>query len=388
MSTSPGSAIDARVLAAIEASPPKTAVVVGGCGTGRSALLRRLHERIGAYRTQYVDLEQSVSTPERLLDALLAATRFTWPRPSERPSNPAVAFEQVLAFLGGANGPGGAPATLLLDEVLELRTFESFPGLRGVTHRAITGLAATGNRFVLTTRFVKRALRLLRDAGDRYVVLHMPPVAPAEIAGRLAAAPGLGAADAEAFARATVALADGRHGYVSAIVDAVTADASRGGDPVGALAGLLLPGGLLANRCRYSYEMRLHRARGYGALKAILGILSIEEPLTLTEIAHRLGRTAGSTKDYLSWLEDVDLVVSRQKRYSVADPVMRLWVRLHCRPEPPSDDEVSRDVQQYALARLSLADTPAPARLPEPAPEPARLAPPPRPRASGIIEID
>ena len=35
----------------------------------------------------------------------------------------------------------------------------------------------------------------------------------------------------------------------------------------------------------------------------------------LTEISIRLQRTPGSTKDYLSWLEDVDLIVARQKRY-------------------------------------------------------------------------
>ena len=42
--------------------------------------------------------------------------------------------------------------------------------------------------------------------------------------------------------------------------------------------------------------LRLHKARGYGALKAILEILAEEEPLTLTEVAHRLHRTPGSTK--------------------------------------------------------------------------------------------
>ena len=36
------------------------------------------------------------------------------------------------------------------------------------------------------------------------------------------------------------------------------------------------------------------------------------EMLKPSEIAHRLQRTPGSTKDYLSWLEDVDLVVARQ----------------------------------------------------------------------------
>ena len=150
-----------------------------------------------------------------------------------------------------------------------------------------------------------------------------------------------------------------------------------GADPISALSSLLSPDGQLARELTYSYELRLHRARGYGALKAILDILAEQEPLTLTEIAIRLRRTPGSTKDYLSWLEDVDLVSVRQKRYSIADPMLRLWVRLHCRPEPPSEDLVAKEVQQYALARLPLAA--------EPALVGARLD---GDRKWGIIEID
>ena len=85
-------------------------------------------------------------------------------------------------------------------------------------------------------------------------------------------------------------------------------------------------------------------------------MLAEHEPLTLTEIALRLRRTPGSTKDYLSWLEDVDLIVSRQKRYSFADPMMRLWVRLHCRPAPPNDEDVAREVHSYVMARLPQAE--------------------------------
>jgi hypothetical protein len=128
---------------------------------------------------------------------------------------------------------------------------------------------------------------------------------------------------------------------------------SRGAaDPVSALTALLAPGGQLSEACRFCYELRLHRARGYGALKAILDVLSTEEPLTLTEIALRLRRTPGSTKDYLSWLEDVDLIASRQKRYSFTDPVMRLWVRLNGRSAPPTDEDVAREVQAYVMSRL------------------------------------
>ena len=101
-----------------------------------------------------------------------------------------------------------------------------------------------------------------------------------------------------------------------------------------------------------------------------------EEPLTLTEIAQRLQRTPGSTKDYLSWLEDVDLIVSRQKRYSYTDPLLRLWVRLHCRPVPPSVDEVAHEVQAYAAGRLPETEPAAVARFAGDR------------RAVGIIEID
>jgi DNA-binding MarR family transcriptional regulator len=153
------------------------------------------------------------------------------------------------------------------------------------------------------------------------------------------------------------ALSDGRPLYARAIAETATALAPRGAaDPVSALASLLAPGAPLAQACRYCYELRLHRARGYGALKAILEVLSEEEPLTLTEIALRLHRTPGSTKDYLSWLEDVDLIVSRQKRYSFTDPMLRLWVRLHCHAVPPSEDDIARELHAYVLARLPRAE--------------------------------
>ena len=68
----------------------------------------------------------------------------------------------------------GEPVTMLLDEFLEMRTFESFPGLRRVLHDLIDGLTTSGNRFVLTSRYVARTLRLLRDRSSRFEVIHMP----------------------------------------------------------------------------------------------------------------------------------------------------------------------------------------------------------------------
>jgi hypothetical protein len=56
-----------------------------------------------------------------------------------------------------------------------------------------------------------------------------------------------------------------------------------------------------------------------------------------------------------------------------------LWVRLHCRPVPPSVDEVAREVQSYALVRLPQ---------PEPTMAMAGAGSSERKRWGGIVEID
>ncbi len=376
-----------RITAALDAAPSRIPVLLGGCGTGRTFLLDQVRVRPGDGAHQYIDVERTATTPERFLQAIVAYSPFRQREAAAVASeSPRAAFEATLRFLDTTRGAGDQPVTFLLDEFLELRTFESFPGLRNVLHELLQTLAASRNRFVLSTRYTARAHRFLRDASARFEVIHVAPLTASEAADLLRDARNaegtvarLAGPDLDDLARAIHALADGRPGYVQTIGDEVAAMQARGGgDAVSALAALLAPEGQLARRCCFCYELRLHRARGYGALKAILDILAEEEPLTLTEISQRLHRTPGSTKDYLSWLEDVDLVTSHQKRYSVADPLMRLWVRLYCRPVPPTEDDLAREVQQYALARL-------------PGPEPALAGAAAADRGTkdwGIIEID
>jgi hypothetical protein len=372
----PHAGLERRVLAAFEATPPRIPVVIGGCGTGRSTLLHELGDRLGRDACQYIDVERAASTPERFLHAVTASTPFQHAARSGDPASARDAFDRTLELLTQARA-GDRPATFLLDEALELRTFESFPGLRHVLRELLQALADSGNRFVLTSRYVARALRLLRDGTQRFEVIHLPALSPAEVTAMLPPA-GDAADDREFLGRAIHALSDGRAAYVRALGDATAAMSGRGGDPISALTALLTTDGALTSWCGYRYELRLHRARGYGALKAILEILAQEEPLTLTEISQRLHRTPGSTKDYLSWLEDVDLVTAHQKRYAFTDPLLRLWVRLHCHPVPPSVDAVAREVQAYALARL-----------PQPEPSLALAAAGDRHKPSwGIIEID
>jgi hypothetical protein len=339
-----------RVVAALDATPSRIPVLVGGCGSGRTTLLRQLVDR-GRGPSQSIDVERIATTPERFLQAVTSASPFRLdhqPAPGARN-----AFDATLDFLSRARASGDEPVTFLLDEFLELRTFESFPGLRRVLDDLIRSIALSGNRLVLSSRYVTRTLRLLRDHSSRFEVIHMPGLTTEDTLDVLGPWTGSDPHEAEHAARSIHALTDGRPAYVAALVDELTAmRAQGGGDPVSALASAMAPGGKLSQLCHYCYELRLHRARGYGALKAILEILGEDEGLTLTEISRRLQRTPGSTKDYLSWLEDVDLVLSRQKRYSFIDPLLRVWVRLHCRATAPTDDDVAREVHRYASPRL------------------------------------
>jgi hypothetical protein len=388
----PRTTLARRVTSALDASPSRIPVLLGGCGSGRTTLLRQLRERTGRTAVHHVDVERTATTPERFLRSVTAMSPFPVSDASSSGAASARdAFDTTLAFFARARTSASEPATFLLDEFLELRTFESFPGLRRVLHDFVDGLANSGNRFVLTSRYVARTMRLLRDRSSRFEIMLMPPLTAedtVDILGPTAVPAGSGDHDvheADYLARTVQALGDGRPSYVRALTDELATMREHGGpgsgDAISALAALLATDGRLARQCGFCYELRLHRARGYGALKAILEILAEEEGLTLTEISHQLQRTPGSTKDYLSWLEDVDLVTSRQKRYSFTDPLLRVWVRLHCRASAPTDDDLAREVHRYALPRLPQPTQPPPTPQAEPA---FAMAGGP----SGIIEID
>src|SRR6476620_2937367 len=120
----PRTTLARRITAALDASPSRIPVLVGGCGSGRTTVLRQLRERIGRTSVQHIDVERIATTPERFLQAVTAVSPF----PVSDPSHPAgarAAFDAALAFLSRARTSASEPATFLLDEFLELRTFES-----------------------------------------------------------------------------------------------------------------------------------------------------------------------------------------------------------------------------------------------------------------------
>ena len=344
-------ATERRLLAALDAAPTRMPVVVGGCGSGRTSLLQRLRERLGP-ATVLVDLERVATTPERCLSSVLGALRgqaVSRDGGAPTPGEPRAAFDRLCHLFTRARGAGGGPVTFLIDEMLEIRTFESFPGLRNAFAMFRRSLCDSPNRFVLTTRFAARAVRLFSDAPGPFEFVHLPPLTPAEVRTALA---GLGLDEAEHRRRDTAglvhALTGGRPRYVRLLAEAA---AAHGGSPVDALAAGMRPGAHLATACRLSFELRLHRARGRGALRAILHVLAADQPQTLTEIATRLGRTPGAARAYLASLRDVDLIETRLRSYRYVDPLLRLWAGLHGQATPPDHESLSRGAREYAAAR-------------------------------------
>jgi hypothetical protein len=374
-------AFDRRVRAALDAAPPRIPVVLGPSGAGRTALLQRLHVQLGRQASQYIDVQRVATTPERFFLAVSDHSPFAHATNGRALDSPRAAFDLTLAFFQNARSGSGGRATFLLDEIFEIRTFESFPGLKHAFVDLLAALGAGGNRFVLASQYESRAHRALRHAPAAFDVIHLEPLTVEEVRDLVAARLAGDAPEAQdETARLVHTLAAGRPVYAVALADGCAA-LGPGGDPIAALAAQMGPSGELYGCCRFCYEMRLQQARGYGALKAILDILAGEEPLTLTHISRKLRRTPGSTKDYLSWLEDVDLVAVRDKRYRFADPMLRLWVRIHCRPTPPDEEHVAREVRAYALERLPQAAAPAAEPAGPGVADRAR-------RGSGIIEID
>jgi DNA-binding IclR family transcriptional regulator len=61
-------------------------------------------------------------------------------------------------------------------------------------------------------------------------------------------------------------------------------------------------------------------------LEAVLQILAEEQGFTLSEIARALRKSPGAVREYLRWLNEVDLVEEHDRTYHFRDAVLRFWV--------------------------------------------------------------
>jgi hypothetical protein len=73
----------------------------------------------------------------------------------------------------------------------------------------------------------------------------------------------------------------------------------------------------------HEWETALGAARGGAALLRVALVLSREGPVPAPVLAACLGLTAGATRAYLGWMEDVALVRRSQGRYDLRHPLLR-----------------------------------------------------------------
>ena len=296
-------------------------LLAGPRGCGKTTLLGRLARRWRG-PTALARLEPIACSPEVLRDELhrLAEPLLgTNPRGGPRGGPPLKALHTALR-------KRPSDSLLLLDDVTELRTLGYYPGVERPLDAFIDVLTRSKAPSVATSRFTFWMRQHFPDLPIRTI----PPLSVDELSAA-------GAVDAELV----VAVTGGLVVHAARLTD---------GDIVSTLTDELQRGGGIDAECRATMSELLHRARGYGACKWVLRVLAHEEGLKLTEVSRRLDRTPGSTRDYLRWLEEVDLIVSRDKRYYYVDSILRLWVRVYGSGAMVTERDIRREADAHCAA--------------------------------------
>lgn len=337
--------LDARLDAAID-DGSRVIWLCGPKGSGKTRFLSRWCRK---RETPFLQIEPITATPEmlsaRARDIVAPSSAAAASRASRGGSQSG--FEDFLRLFrsGGLSGPVG------LDELSELRRLSYFPGIHDPLERALQVMLRRPAPSVATCRF---PFWLAGQHDAPYTSRHMHRIdLPEPTESDLDKAGIPSPAD---LLRIT--------GGLLMHVEALGSRLIEGQTLAHALDEGLRYGARVECECRASLAELLHRARGYGACKAVLSVLAEEEPLTLSEIARRLDRTPGSTRDYLRWLEEVDLIKrdqsadergARRKRYRYQDPILRLWMRLYGRGALPEEAVFAREIGAH-LERSPLVE--------------------------------
>jgi len=332
--------IEARVLANVE-SGKKATMLLGPRGSGKTTLLRRVRSLIGKSRpTALIQIEPIAASPEILCERFLHIAREALSPGSSRSSRTSRpgAFKRFVSSLSKAK----PRAVLLLDDITELRTLSYFPGVEKPLESVLEALSKKqAPDCVVTSRFPAWVASSFSDLSNtaraHFEVVDIPPLRTDQLG-----------TDALNGGEGLVAATGGLPVHIVPLI----ARLKDGDDLPTALAAEMTDRGQLEVECRATLGQLLHRARGYGACKAVLHVLAEEEGLRLTDIARRLERTPGSARDYLRWLEEVDLITVREKRFFFVDPVLRLWLRLYGRGEFPSRGIIRAEVERHLSQNL------------------------------------
>ena len=361
--------IEARLLANVEAG--RATMVLGPRGSGKTTLLRRVRSLIGTTRpTALIQIEPIAASPEILCERFLHIACEALSSGSSRSSRLGP-FKRFVWSLSKTK----PRAVLLLDDITELRTLSYFPGVEKPLESVLEALSKKqAPDCVVTSRFPAWVASSFSDLSNtaraHFDVVEIPPLSTDQL--------GTYALEGD---EQLVAATGGLPVHIAPLIARLEA----GDDLPTALAAEMADRGQLEAECRATLGQLLHRARGYGACKAVLHVLAEEEGLRLTDVARRLDRTPGSARDYLRWLEEVDLITARDKRFFFVDPVLRLWLRLYGRGEFPSRDVIEAEVERHLGHNLS--GEPPRETVPTTSHEEHELPPPIAPEED-LMEID
>jgi predicted AAA+ superfamily ATPase len=324
-----------------ELESDKLVFLVGPRGSGKTVILQHLSSLLERDRpVSLIQMEPIAASPEILCNKFLDIARDIMPDAGTAPGSYNRLLSSLLTVEDGS--------VLLLDEITELRTLSYF---RDVDRPLESFLEVLANprapKCVATSRFPTLLLshldNLPKALKPRVAIIPVPPMSADELARA-------GLRDTDILASIT----GGLPVHIAPLLKHIDGGAS----PSEALYEEIQRGGRIEAECRGTLSELLHRARGYGACKSVLSILADEENLNLTEVARRMHRTAGSARDYLRWLEEVELIRARDRRFSFVDPLLRLWLRLYGTGRLPSARDSRNEIDSYVHSRVDSGKQP------------------------------
>lgn len=104
--------------------------------------------------------------------------------------------------------------------------------------------------------------------------------------------------------------------------------------------------GELNSHCNYLFESSLARASRSTSLKEVMKYIALRDGATPSEIAKDLGREMGEISPLLRNLQNVDLIRKHNKRYSVIDPVLAIWLKAVYGFSEPRLEKIKRGVEK------------------------------------------
>ena len=250
---SPARRSNARVLSALEADAvahPRARSAAAASGARSCCAPARAARAKAAASTS--TSSASATTPERLPRAVVACSRRSR-RPTCRRRRPIAARGVRRARSRSSRAPrsrSGGPVDVPARRGAGVPHVRELPGPAPRAARPARRVVdESTNRFVLTTRYMTRALRFFRDAVARASrSIHVPPLDRPTSCAQASRRPPT-RLDAADMARAVHALTDGHTGHAQALLTAMAELSRHGGsDPISALAALFGPAAQLAAR--------------------------------------------------------------------------------------------------------------------------------------------